>query len=53
MAVACYAAGGTIFGTITAGVGIPAVIAGCNVSLGTCMAACAAATVAAAAAPTL
>lgn len=42
-AVACYAAAGYVFGTVTAGTGIPAVIAGCNTALGTCMAACIAA----------
>jgi hypothetical protein len=49
VAVACYTAAGFTFGTITAGVGIPAVIVGCNTALGTCMAAC----VAAGFAPTL
>lgn len=47
--VACYTAAGCTFGTVTAGAGIPAVIAGCNTSLGICMAAC----VAAGFAPTL
>ena len=42
-AVACYAAAGYVFGTVTAGTGIPAVITGCNAALGTCMAACIAA----------
>nr|CAH0110249.1 unnamed protein product [Daphnia galeata] len=42
-AVACYAAGGATFGTVTAGVGVPAVIMGCNAALGVCMAACVAA----------
>jgi hypothetical protein len=41
LAVACYAAGGATFGTVTAGAGVPAVILGCNAALGTCMAACA------------
>ncbi|KAJ9069407.1 hypothetical protein DSO57_1018793 [Entomophthora muscae] len=41
--VACYAAGGATFGTVTAGAGVPAVILGCNVALGTCMAGCVAA----------
>jgi hypothetical protein len=41
--VACYAAAGSTFGTVTAGLGVPAVIMGCNVALGTCMAACVAA----------
>jgi hypothetical protein len=40
--VACYAAAGFTFGTVTAGMGVcPAIIA-CNVALGSCMAACAA-----------
>ncbi|CAH0481440.1 unnamed protein product [Peronospora belbahrii] len=43
VAVACYAAGGAVFGTVTAGAStIPAIIA-CNAALGTCMAACVAA----------
>jgi hypothetical protein len=42
-AVACYAAAGFTFGTITGGAGVPAVIATCNASLGTCMACCIAA----------
>ena len=42
-AVACYAAAGYVFGTVTAGAGIPAVITGCNAALGTCMTACIAA----------
>eukprot|EP00490_Sorites_sp_Unknown_P006533 CAMPEP_0114676104 /NCGR_PEP_ID=MMETSP0191-20121206/48791_1 /TAXON_ID=126664 /ORGANISM="Sorites sp." /LENGTH=82 /DNA_ID=CAMNT_0001946547 /DNA_START=64 /DNA_END=312 /DNA_ORIENTATION=+ len=41
--VACYAAAGVTFGTVTAGVGTPAAIVACNVGLGTCMAACVAA----------
>ncbi|KAG2485775.1 hypothetical protein HYH03_015488 [Edaphochlamys debaryana] len=41
--VACYAAAGFTFGTVTAGAGIPAVLVGCNAGLGTCMAACVAA----------
>merc|ERR1711862_78946 len=41
--VACYAAAGVTFGTVTAGAATPAVIVGCNVALGTCMAACVAA----------
>ncbi len=49
LAVSCYAAAGFIFGTVTAGVGIPVAITGCNLSLGTCMAAC----IAAGFAPTL
>ncbi|KAG0209727.1 hypothetical protein BGX28_010021 [Mortierella sp. GBA30] len=43
LAVACYAAAGFTFGTVTAGAGIPAVIVGCNAGLGTCMVACVAA----------
>ncbi|KAG0018422.1 hypothetical protein BGZ81_010247 [Podila clonocystis] len=43
VAVACYAAAGFTFGTVTGGAGIPAVIAGCNTALGVCMAACIAA----------
>lgn len=43
VAVACYAAGGYVFGTVSAGTGIPAVIASCNTALGACMAACVAA----------
>ncbi|KAF9998262.1 hypothetical protein BGZ79_008065 [Entomortierella chlamydospora] len=41
--VACYAAAGFTFGTITAGLGTPAAIVGCNAGLGTCMVACVAA----------
>ena len=41
--VACYAAGGYVFGTVTAGAGVPSVIAGCNTGLGVCMAGCVAA----------
>ena len=40
IAVACYAAAGFTFGTVTAGAGIPAAIVACNGSLGGCMAAC-------------
>eukprot|EP00594_Rhizosolenia_setigera_P017347 CAMPEP_0178968380 /NCGR_PEP_ID=MMETSP0789-20121207/18204_1 /TAXON_ID=3005 /ORGANISM="Rhizosolenia setigera, Strain CCMP 1694" /LENGTH=88 /DNA_ID=CAMNT_0020654267 /DNA_START=44 /DNA_END=310 /DNA_ORIENTATION=+ len=43
LAVSCYAAAGFTFGTVTGGTGIPAVLVGCNASLGTCMAACVAA----------
>jgi hypothetical protein len=43
VAVACYGAAGYTFGTVTAGVGVPAVIASCNAALGICMAACVAA----------
>ncbi|KAI0360877.1 hypothetical protein OH77DRAFT_1517275 [Trametes cingulata] len=41
VAVACYAAAGAVFGTVTAGVGTPAAILACNVALGQCSAACA------------
>jgi hypothetical protein len=41
--VACYAAAGFTFGTVTGGAGVPASIVACNASLGTCMAACVAA----------
>ncbi|KAI8993820.1 cysteine-rich protein [Trametes punicea] len=41
MAVACYAAAGFTFGTVTAGAATPAVILGCNAALGKCSAACA------------
>jgi hypothetical protein len=47
--VACYAAAGVTFGTVTAGVGTPVAIVACNAGLGVCMAAC----VAAGCAPTL
>ncbi|KAI8094960.1 uncharacterized protein B0P05DRAFT_524115 [Gilbertella persicaria] len=43
LVVACYAAAGFVFGTITAGAGTPLVILGCNSAQGVCMAACAAA----------
>ncbi|EFX79605.1 hypothetical protein DAPPUDRAFT_319504 [Daphnia pulex] len=43
LVVACYAGAGFTFGTVTAGVGIPAAIVGCNAALGVCMAACIAA----------
>lgn len=49
---ACYAVGGFMAGTITAGAGVPAVILACNAAEGTCMAACAAAAAAAAVLPT-
>lgn len=38
--VACYAAGGAVFGTVTAGAAIPAAIVACNSAYGTCQAAC-------------
>ena len=41
--VACYAAAGLTFGTVTGGAGIPAAAAACNSALGVCMAACVAA----------
>lgn len=43
VAVACYAAAGYTFGTVTGGLGVPSAIVACNASLGTCMAACVAA----------
>lgn len=41
VAVACYAAAGFTFGTISAGVAIPPAIIACNSALGVCMVACA------------
>ncbi|KAI0737528.1 hypothetical protein C8Q80DRAFT_1114935 [Daedaleopsis nitida] len=41
VAVACYAAAGVVFGTVTAGVGVPPAILACNMALGVCSAACA------------
>jgi hypothetical protein len=41
--VACYAAAGAVFGTVTAGAGTPAVILACNLAFGKCSAACIAA----------
>ncbi|CAI5710687.1 hypothetical protein KXD40_006198 [Peronospora effusa] len=41
--VACYAAAGAVFGTVTAGIGTMPAILACNVALGTCMASCVAA----------
>lgn len=41
VAVACYAAAGFTFGTVTAGVAVPPAIIACNSALGVCMAACA------------
>ena len=35
MVVACYAAAGFTFGTVTAGAGVPAAVIGCNAALGT------------------
>jgi putative effector of murein hydrolase len=43
VAVACYAAAGFTFGTVTHGAGVPAVIVGCNAALGYCMTCCIAA----------
>jgi hypothetical protein len=43
VAVACYAAAGAVFGTVTAGAGTPAVILACNLAFGKCSAACIAA----------
>lgn len=40
LAVACYTSAGFVFGTVTAGIGTPAVILGCNAALGTCMVGC-------------
>ncbi|KAH9910415.1 uncharacterized protein BXZ73DRAFT_93778 [Epithele typhae] len=39
--VACYAGAGFTFGTVTAGLGVPAAIVACNAALGTCSTACA------------
>jgi hypothetical protein len=39
-AAACYSAGGHVAGTITAGVGAPAVALACNVAQTACMMAC-------------
>ncbi|KAM5531608.1 hypothetical protein V8D89_014723 [Ganoderma adspersum] len=39
--VACYAGAGFTFGTVTAGVGVPAAILACNAALGVCSSACA------------
>jgi len=44
--VACYAAGGFVFGTVTAGAATPAIILGCNSAYGTCQGACWAALIA-------
>jgi hypothetical protein len=41
--VACYAAAGAVFGTVTAGAGTPAAILACNAAYGTCSSACIAA----------
>ena len=42
--VTCYSAAGFVFGTVTAGVGTPAVILGCNSAFSSCMTACVAVT---------
>ena len=39
--VACYAAAGFVFGTVTAGAATPAAIIACNAAFGKCMAAAA------------
>ena len=44
LVVACYTAAGFVFGTVTAGVGIPPALIGCNAAFGTCMATCSVAT---------
>lgn len=43
VAVACYAAAGYTFGTVTAGLCISPALIACNSALGACMAACVAA----------
>lgn len=43
LVVTCYTAAGAVFGTVTAGAGVPGVILGCNAGLGLCMAGCIAA----------
>lgn len=43
LVVACYAAAGFVFGTVTVGVGTPVALMACNAKLGVCMAACVAA----------
>ena len=43
VAVACYAAAGVTFGTVTGGLGAPPAILACNGALGACMTACVAA----------
>lgn len=50
--LACYTAAGAVMGTVTAGVGTPVAVLGCNAALGTCMAGCAAVTIGTAATPT-
>ncbi|CAF3014777.1 unnamed protein product [Rotaria sp. Silwood2] len=41
LVVACYAAAGAVFGTVTAGAGITPAILACNIAFGKCSAACA------------
>jgi hypothetical protein len=41
-AVACYASFGFVFGTVTAGAGVPAAVVGCNTAQGACMSVCSA-----------
>ncbi len=43
LVVACYAAAGLVFGTVTAGVGTSPAALACNVAFGKCSAACIAA----------
>jgi hypothetical protein len=43
LAVACYAAAGSTFGTVTSGGGVPLAIIACNSGLGICMSGCVAA----------
>ncbi|KAL3122511.1 hypothetical protein niasHT_003047 [Heterodera trifolii] len=38
--VACYAAAGAVFGTVTAGIGTPHAILACNTAYGSCQSAC-------------
>eukprot|EP00244_Chara_vulgaris_P002979 TRINITY_DN152_c0_g2_i1.p2 TRINITY_DN152_c0_g2~~TRINITY_DN152_c0_g2_i1.p2 ORF type:complete len:100 (+),score=4.99 TRINITY_DN152_c0_g2_i1:289-588(+) len=45
--VLCYATVGAVAGTVTGGAAAPAVVVGCNAQQGVCMAACAAAFLAA------
>ena len=42
--VACYSAAGAVFGTVTAGVGVPPAIIACNAAFGACMTKCTIAT---------
>ncbi|CAM9621471.1 unnamed protein product [Choristocarpus tenellus] len=41
VAVACYTAGGAVFGATTAGVALSPALLACNAALGTCMGTCA------------